>query len=166
MYQKKNHNSHMYSNVWYLSIFLIYLNSNTFIQKQKNKITSSKTNPLPHVKITHSYPVFECLIPISIGYLFEFKYFWWCCNITSEQHNPRSLPLTTCKKKKWSCRGHRCGVDQIPSDGQIRTVLNSRVLERVNYAYLDLREYWSFYSRRKSASLPWTRSLFLMGLFL
>ena len=38
------------------------------------------------------------------------------------------------------------------------------MLGRVNYTYLDSREYCSFYSRRKSDSLPWTRSLFLMGI--
>ena len=47
---EKNRYSHLYSNVWYLSVFVIYLNSNMFIKK-KYKITSSKTNPLPHVKL-------------------------------------------------------------------------------------------------------------------
>ena len=69
------------------------------------------------------------------------------------------------RKRKWSRRGHRCGVDQIPSDDQVRIVLNSRVLERVFFAYLDLREYSSFYSRRMSVFPPWIRSLFLVELF-
>ena len=56
-----------------IPIYISYIFEFKYIYQLK-KITSSKTNPLPHVKITHSYPIFECLIPISIGYLFEFKY--------------------------------------------------------------------------------------------
>ena len=43
---------------------------------------------------------------------------------------------------------------------------NSRVLERVNYAYLDLRRCQVFYSSRELAFPSWSRSLFHMGLLL
>ena len=33
-------------------------------------------------------------------------------------------------KKKGPNREHRCGASQIPSEGQVRTFRNSRVLER------------------------------------
>ena len=38
--------------------------------------------------------------------------------------------------KKEPNREHRYGTDRIPSEGQVKTSHNSRVLERVNYAYL------------------------------
>ena len=38
---------------------------------------------------------------------------------------------STCTiQKRRPCREHRCGADQVPSEGQIRTSYNSRVLER------------------------------------
>ena len=74
-----NRYSYLYSKVWYLPIFVIYLNSNTSIMFIKYiyiyKITSSKKNLLPHVKTTLFYFVFKCLISICICYLFEFKHF-------------------------------------------------------------------------------------------
>ena len=71
---EKNHYSHLYSNVWYLSIFVIYLNSNMFIKKKiQNYFFQNK--PTTSCKTTHSYLVFKCLILICIFYLFEFKYF-------------------------------------------------------------------------------------------
>ena len=42
------------------------------------------------------------------------------------------------KKRKDPYREHRCGAGQIPSEGQVRISYHSRVLERVNYAYLDM----------------------------
>ena len=42
------------------------------------------------------------------------------------------------KKRKDLYREHRCGTGQIPSEGQVRISYHSRVLERVNYAYLDM----------------------------
>ena len=33
-------------------------------------------------------------------------------------------------KKRRPCREHRCGAGQIPSEGQVRTYHNSKVLER------------------------------------
>ena len=51
------------------------------------------------------------------------------------------------KKTKIPCRRHRCGAGQIPSEGQVRNILTTLECQRgVNYAYLDAREYWGFYS--------------------
>ena len=42
------------------------------------------------------------------------------------------------KKRKDPYREHRCGTGQIPPKSQVRISYHSRVLERVNYAYLDM----------------------------
>ena len=41
---------------------------------------------------------------------------------------PRDSTCTTQKRRP--CREHRCGADQVPSEGQVRTSYNSKVLER------------------------------------
>ena len=84
--------THLYLNVWSLSIFVIYLNSNTSIMfiKEKKKIqikttTSHVQEEKKKISIMYIYKekkgfslhpfVLKCLIPICICYLFEFKYF-------------------------------------------------------------------------------------------
>ena len=48
---------HLYSNILFLSVFVIYLNSNTsIIYTKKNNYFFQKKKSLPHVKTTHSYP--------------------------------------------------------------------------------------------------------------
>ena len=42
------------------------------------------------------------------------------------------------KKRKNPYKEHRCGAGQIPSECQVRISYHSKVLERVNYAYLDM----------------------------
>ena len=55
----------------------------------------------------------------------------------SELHGQHVLAMTHAQhKKKGPNKEHRCGASQIPSECQVRTSHNSRVLERVNYAYL------------------------------
>ena len=63
-----------------------------FIKKIENYFFQKK--PLSHVKTTHSYPIFKCLIPIYICYLFEFKYFNYIY-----QKNTK-YKITSSKKKK------------------------------------------------------------------
>ena len=51
------------------------------------------------------------------------------------------------KKTKIPYRRHRCGAGQIPSEGQVRNILATLECQRgVNYAYLDARGHWRFYS--------------------
>ena len=49
---------HLYSNILFLSVFVIYLNSNTSIiyTKKHNYFFQKKKKSLPHIKTTHSYP--------------------------------------------------------------------------------------------------------------
>ena len=42
------------------------------------------------------------------------------------------------KKRKDPYREHRCGAGQILSEGQVRISYHSKMLERVNFAYLDM----------------------------
>ena len=51
--------------------------------------------------------------------------------VTSELHGQHVLAMTlTQYKKNRPNREHRCGAGQIPSEGQVRTSHNSRMLER------------------------------------
>ena len=51
------------------------------------------------------------------------------------------------KKTRIPCRRHRCGAGQIPSEGQVKNILVTLECQRVvNYAYLDSRGHWGFYS--------------------
>ena len=51
--------------------------------------------------------------------------------INSEIHGKHAITTTlTQHKKRGPNREHRCGAGRIPSEGQVRTSHNSRVLER------------------------------------
>ena len=50
--------------------------------------------------------------------------------VTSEPHGSVRLKQHLHNKKGIPNREHRCGVGQIPFEGQVRTSHNSRVLER------------------------------------
>ena len=51
------------------------------------------------------------------------------------------------KKTRIPCRRHRYGTSQIPSECQVRNILAILECQRgVNYAYLDARGHWGFYS--------------------
>ena len=51
--------------------------------------------------------------------------------INSELHDQHVLAMTLAQhKKKGPNREHRCGADRIPSEDQVRTSYNSRMLER------------------------------------
>ena len=52
---------------------------------------------------------------------------------TANMRSQRHLHNT---KKRGPNREHRCDAGRIPSEGQVKTSHNSRVLERGNYAYL------------------------------
>ena len=74
--------THLYSNVLFQSVFVIYMNSNTsimFIKKKDflKKITTSHVQKDIYIYIyiySHHPFVFKYLIFICICYLFEFKY--------------------------------------------------------------------------------------------
>ena len=72
--------THLYSNVLFQSVFVIYMNSNTsimFIKKKDflKKITTSHVQKDIYIYIYSHHPfVFKYLIFICICYLFEFKY--------------------------------------------------------------------------------------------
>ena len=56
---------------------------------------------------------------------------WWCLeNHQWGTRQTRDLTTPAQHKKKGPNRKHWCGAGQIPSEGQVRTSLNSRVLER------------------------------------
>ena len=90
---------------------------------------------------------------------------WWCLENHQWGTQQTRDPTTPAQhKKKGPNREHWCGADQIPSEGQVRTSRNSRVLEReVNYAYLGWWGYWGFYSSRAWAFPNRIRSIFLLG---
>ena len=51
-------------------------------------------------------------------------------NVTSELHGKHVIAMTLAQhKKKGPNREHRCGAGRIPSEGQVRTSHNSKVLE-------------------------------------
>ena len=58
--------------------------------------------------------------------------------INIKPHGPNVLETTPAQhKERRPHREHRCGAGQIPSEDQVRTSHNSKVLELgVNYAYL------------------------------
>ena len=50
--------THLYSNILFISVFVIYFYSNTsiiFIKKNTKLLLKKKKKPLPHVKTNHSY---------------------------------------------------------------------------------------------------------------
>ena len=65
---------------------------------------------------------------IFLSFFFFFFSIFFCFTIC----------FTTCTVRKDPYREHRCGAGQIPSEDQVRISYHSRVLERVNYAYLDM----------------------------
>ena len=47
-------------------------------------------------------------------------------NLTSEKHDPNAQTNHLQKEeKKRPCRRHRCGADQVPSEGQVRNILTT-----------------------------------------
>ena len=78
MYRRGGKNTtHLYWNVLFLFVFVIYLNSNTsIIFIKKYKITSSKTkNLLPQIKTTHFYPKISMVFFFLINSLKHSKIF-------------------------------------------------------------------------------------------
>ena len=63
-------------------------------------------------------------------------------------------------------REHRCGPGQIPSEGQVRSSHNSRMLERGKLCIPWLVRVLRFYSSRALTSPSWIRSFFLLGVSL
>ena len=86
--------------------------------------------------------------------------------ITSKPHSPRTLKTAPAQQKEKTYQ--RAPVWCRPNTLRMSSwnySHNSRVLERVNYAYLGLWGCLGFYSNRGLTSFPWSRSLFLIGVF-
>ena len=72
-------------------------------------------------------------------------------NLTNEKHDPYAQisHLHKRRKQKRPCRRYQCGASQIPSEGQVRNILTTLECQRgVNYAYIDVRGHWDFYSSK------------------
>ena len=69
-------------------------------------------------------------------------------------------------KRSGPNREHWCGAGRIPSEGQVRTSYNSRVLELGKLCVLGLWGYWGLYSSRAWTSPSRIRSIFLLGISL
>ena len=82
---------------------------------------------------------------------------------TANTRSQRHLHNT---KRSGPNREHWCGAGRIPSEGQVRTSYNSKVLELVNYAYLGWWGYWGLYSSRAWTSPSRIKSIFLLGISL
>ena len=44
-------------------------------------------------------------------------------NTTSKSHSSRALQIALAQQKKGPSREHQCGTGQMPSEGQVRTIL-------------------------------------------
>ena len=74
--------------------------------------------------------------------------------------------IPTQHKKNGPNREHRCGAGRIPSEGQVISSHNSRMLERGKLCIPWLVRVLRFYSSRVLTSPSWIRSFFLLGVSL
>ena len=106
--------TYLYSNIWFLFVLIIYLNSNTsiiFIKKNTKLLLPKNVKRiiLSHIQngkkkknyYSHHPFVFKCLIPIYICYLFVFKYFNYLY-----KKNTKLLLKKKKKKATTSCKNY------------------------------------------------------------